>query len=64
MKIVAFLQNSWFPAKSIATVKRAYEGRPTPEGRARLTRAYLFFRCLTGRRLKAAFGEELCDSII
>lgn len=63
MKIVAFLQCQWFPAESIPAIEAAYARRPTPEGRARLTARYLFYRCLTGRRLRAAFGAW-CDAIV
>ena len=64
MTIVAFLQCQWFPARHLATVERAYRLHgPTPEDRADLNARHLFFRCLTGSRLRAAFGEPLCDRI-
>ncbi len=63
--VVAFLQNQWFPARHLATIELAYRLHgPTPEDRADLNARYLFFRCLTGRRLRAAFGDELCDRIV
>ena len=63
--IVAFLQNQWWPPKSIKSIEYAYRKHgSTPEGRADLNARYLFFRCLTGRRLKLAFGDDLCNEII
>ena len=35
-----------------------------PDKRHALIAQFLFMGCLTGRRLQAAFGEELCDQII
>jgi hypothetical protein len=64
MKTVAFLQNAWFPADRLSAIRAAYlRHGHTPESRARLTARYLFYRCPTGKRLKAAFGD-LCDRII
>lgn len=68
MKIVAFLQNQWFyNARQVEPMYRRREDQTIEQWwdrRARLNKAYLFYSCLTGRRLKAAFGEELCDRII
>jgi hypothetical protein len=60
MKIVAFLQNMWVrnPESARRILKRA------PQVRERLIAYSLFAGCLTGRRLKAALGEELCQSIV
>jgi len=60
MKIVAFLQNMWVRNPELARriLKR------TPEFRERLIAYSLFAGCLTGRRLKAALGEELCHTIV
>jgi hypothetical protein len=64
MKILAFLQNQWFKPSSIKTIERMYATHgATPEGRASVNARLLFYRSLTGRRLKAAFGD-LCDSIV
>lgn len=64
MKILAFLQNQWFPASKHKIIKYAYSKHgDTPEDRADLNARYLFFGCLTGKRLRAAFGD-LCDDII
>lgn len=61
MKIIAFLQNQWF--KDPDRMKRMLE--TTFKGdRQKFTRTFLFFGCLTGRRLTKAFGEDLCDQII
>lgn len=59
MRILAFLQNQWF--RDPARVKAIYER--SPELRNRLIRSYLFMGCLTGRRLQAALGEDLCREI-
>lgn len=62
-KIVAFLQNAWF--KNPERMKAIYARHGvTPEDRAHLNAIYLFFGCLTGRRLRAAFGEQACDRIV
>lgn len=61
--IVAFLQNQWFrdPERMKAMRQRPpWSERPRHEWNA----TWLFFGCLTGRRLQAAFGEELCDRIL
>lgn len=60
MKIVAFLQNQWF--KDPEGIKAMFAEHP--ERRERYIEAFLFMGCLTGRRLKSAFGEELCDRIV
>ncbi|HEX3800234.1 MAG TPA: hypothetical protein VH413_16180 [Verrucomicrobiae bacterium] len=56
---VAFLQNQWFkdPERVRKMIKEDGE-----ELRLRILEYALFAGCLTGRRLKAAFGE-LCDEI-
>jgi len=61
MKIVAFLQNMWVrdPARVREGIKQHGE-----EYRRRVMAYSLFAGCLTGRRLKAALGEELCNKII
>jgi len=68
VKILAFLQNQWFyNAGQVEPMYRRREDQTIDQWwdrRARLNKAYLFYSCLTGRRLKAAFGEELCDRII
>lgn len=58
-RIVAFLQNQWFrdPARMEVIFNRH------PELREDLIARYLFAGCLTGKRLRAAFGD-LCDEII
>lgn len=60
MKILAFLQNQWF--RDPEGIKEIFAAHP--ERRERYIAAYLFMGCLTGRRLKSAFGEELCDRIV
>lgn len=61
MTIVAFLQNMW--VRHPERVKRAIE-KDGEEFRLKFMRFALFRGCLTGRRLKAAFSEQLCDEII
>lgn len=60
IKILAFLQNQWF--KDPEGVKAMMEEHP--DRRERYIKAFLFMGCLTGKRLRSALGEELCDSIV
>jgi len=58
-KIVAFLQNQYF--NDVASAKRTLDyyiehGKDSSD----FVRDMLFFGCQTGRRLRAAFGEEFC----
>lgn len=62
MKVLAFLQNQWFPERQVDNVRRMFAAYP--ERRNDLIARFLFFRCLTGKRLRKAFGEEWCDRII
>jgi hypothetical protein len=72
LKILAFLQNMWVhdPEGVKAMLNRQREcGEFTQEQmrekvRHRLIHYALFAGCLTGRRLKKAFGEELCRQIV
>jgi hypothetical protein len=59
VKVVAFLQNQWF--KEPERVREIYAKRPAL--REELNKRFLFAGCLTGRRLRKAFGE-LCGSIV
>ena len=61
MKIVALLQNMWVLPRSLQTVA---QHPPVSDQRERLIHYALFAGCLTGRRLKAALGEELCEAIV
>ena len=60
MKVVAFLQNQWVrdPERLRAMIERDGEAF-----RRKFLKYALFAGCLTGRRIKAAFGE-LCDQIV
>lgn len=60
MKIIAFLQNMWVrdPHRVRALIERDGE-----EFRRRIIEYSLFAGCVTGRRLRAAFGD-LCDDIV
>lgn len=60
IRILCILQNQWF--KDPEGVKRIFQR--WPEKRNYLISTYLFMGCLTGRRLRSAFGEELCDEIV
>ncbi len=68
MKIVAFLQNQWF--KNPERVRCHYERQPDETVEhwrhrcSRLNCRYLFAGCVTGRRLRDAFGDDLCGQII
>lgn len=55
MKVLAFLQNTW-----VRDVPRceAILAELSVRDRRRVQQAWLFMGCLTGRRLKAAFGED------
>jgi hypothetical protein len=57
---VAFLQNMWVrdPERAKALIERHGE-----DYRIRLMHMSLFSGCLTGRRIKAAFGDELLKTI-
>lgn len=59
--ILAFLQNQWFknPARMKHQLETTFNG-----DRPKFISFWLFYSCLTGKRLKKAFGEELCDQII
>lgn len=60
MIVVAFMQNMW--VRDPVRVKRCIE--QFGEGyRRRLIHYALFAGCLSGQRLKAAFGEQLCSQI-
>ena len=58
--IVAFMQNMWVkdPVKVQAMIDRH------PDKWNWYVKAFLFSGCITGRRIKQAFGEELANSII
>lgn len=60
MKILGVLQNQWVrdPERT-----RALIAEKGPEYRRRLLHYALFAGCLTGRRLKAWLGDELCGQI-
>jgi hypothetical protein len=60
MKIVAFLQNMW--VRDPDRLKRAIE-RDGEELRIRMMEYALFAGCVTGRRLKSAFGELVEDIV-
>jgi len=61
MKIVAFLQNMWVKPRQVKTVSK---WPPLSEERERMIEYALFAGCLTGRRLKAALGEDVCNLIV
>lgn len=59
--VVAFLQNMWLrdPEKARRLIAKYGESY-----RRRLIRYALFAGCLTGRRLRAAFGPAVCEEIV
>jgi hypothetical protein len=59
--IVAFLQNMWVRDPDRVRSDIAKYGE---QHRLRLIQYCLFAGCLTGRRLKTAFGDELLEQII
>lgn len=65
MKIIGILQNQWF--KNPTKIKQMIEDK-IREGHADAREFYiatfLFWGCLTGRRLRATLGEEYCNEII
>lgn len=63
MKVLAFLQNMWVkdPAKVQVSLDR---WKDTPEFWNRMVASLLFSGCITGRRIKTAFGDDLAFSII
>lgn len=65
-KILAFLQNQWFkePARVAKMYARCSDGQHPLDRRASLNKGFLFYKSLTGRRLRAALGPELCNRII
>lgn len=60
MKVLAFLQNQWF--KEPDRIREIYARHP--DKRNHFIAQFLFMGCLSGRRLKTALGQELCDRII
>ncbi|HEV2329206.1 MAG TPA: hypothetical protein VGY56_10500 [Verrucomicrobiae bacterium] len=65
MTIVAFMQNMW--VREPARIERQLASVPPRHReklRSALIRYCLFAGCLTGRRLRKAFGEYLCQQII
>jgi len=65
-KVVAILQNMWFkdPERVKETVKFYVDKKGEEAGRERFIRDMLFFGCLTGRRLRAAFTWDVCAEIV
>lgn len=59
--IVAFLQNAW--VRDPARLEKMF-AQQDEQFRRRMLASLLFMGCVTGRRLKSAFGEELCDAIV
>lgn len=61
MIIVGFLQNQWFndPERMKMLLEERYMG-----DREKFIRHFLFYNCVTGRRLKQYLGEHWCEDII
>lgn len=65
MKIVGILQNQWF--KNPAKIKRLIaekESEGFADAREFYIATFLFWGCLTGRRLRATLGEDYCNEIV
>lgn len=64
MKIVGILQNQWF--KNPAKIKQiiAEKELEYPNAREFYIATFLFWGCLTGRRLRATLGEDYCNEIV
>jgi hypothetical protein len=63
VKVLAILQNQWF--NDPVGAERVYARHAGDwDRRAKLNAAYLFFGCLTGKRILAAFGEDMRFKII
>lgn len=61
-KIVAFLQNQWFrDPERMKRIREDVHWKDKPRWHWNAT--WLFFGCLTGRRLLEALGEDLCSEI-
>lgn len=58
--ILAFLQNMWVtnPASAYGTLAR------NPKLWNGMVKSFLFMGCITGQRIRAAFGADLADKII
>lgn len=65
-KIVAFLQNQWFnnPERVRQILANPRYGKNAHEWREYHVAAFLFMGCLTGKRLRAALGEEWTGRIV
>lgn len=67
--ILAFMQNMWL--KNPSTFWERYNRLVISEGREKadswrlcFIETALFFRCITGKRLQATFGEDLIEQIV
>lgn len=60
MTILCFLQNVW--VRDPEGLKAIFKRRP--EHRVEIIRRLLFAGCLTGRRIKACFGEDMLEHMI
>jgi hypothetical protein len=58
MKVCAILENQWFknPARMEEIRAKHYAGN-----RSEFIRTFLFFGCLTGKRIQSAFGDRWTD---
>lgn len=62
--IVAFLQNLWIPEPGNKIIKNLIDTSYDEQYRRSVIRDVLFSGGFTGRRLKSAFGDDLCSQII
>ena len=60
-RVLAFMQNQW--VRDPEQLRRIL-ARHDEDFRRRMIHKLLFAGCLTGRRIRAAFGDDLCRSIV
>lgn len=58
MKVLMLLENQWFkdPPRMRRMLETTYAGK-----RSEFIRTFLFFGCVSGKRIQAAFGDRWCD---
>lgn len=66
-RVLMLLQNQWFNdpdrAEQVLAMYKEYKGEEA--ARPRFIRDMLFMGCLTGRRIKETFGEDVCwDGVV
>lgn len=63
--VVAFLQNQWFKdVERMEKIQASFIERFHPIGREKFVETFLFYSCMTGKRIKHCFGEDLTEKIV